>query len=118
LNFQTIIYFQLVINFDDLITIINFQHSKILDCDIKSKICVKIGRKKKNSSLILITFDNLELKKKRVSKFDRKASFLQKLIKNVHRCGKLLTLQFDINDLFSKLFKPPENSSRAEKIGE
>ena len=55
---------------------------------------------------------------KRLSTFDRRAAFLQKVIENVHHRGKLLTLVFDINDLFSKLFKPPENSSRAEKIGE
>jgi len=44
--------------------------------------------------------------------------FLQKLIENVHCCEKLLTLHFDINDLFSIAFKPLENSSRVEKIGE
>ena len=70
--------------FDDLITTINFQLSKILDCGIKSRKCVKIERKKNFTSLILLTFDNLELKMKRVLKFDQRASLLQKLIKNVH----------------------------------
>ena len=95
----------------------NFQLSKILGCGIKSKKCVKIERKKNFTSLILLTFDNLELKMKTVSKFDRRASFLQKLM-NVHRCGKLLTLHFDINDLFSIIFKSPESSSKVEKIEE
>jgi len=37
---------------------------------------------------------------------------LQKLIENVHHREKLLTLHFDINDLFSRVFKPLKNSSR------
>jgi len=69
--------------FDNLITIINFQHPKILDYSIKSKNCVKIERKKIFISPILLTFDNLELKTKMVSKFDRRASFLQKLIERI-----------------------------------
>jgi len=55
---------------------------------------------------------------KRVSKFDQRAGFLQQIIEIVHHCGKLLTLLFDINYPFSILFKPPENSSGGEQIGE
>ena len=61
--------------FDDLITTINFSHPKILDCGIKSKKCVKIKRKKNFTSLILLTFDNLKLKMKRVLQFDRRTAF-------------------------------------------
>jgi len=45
-------------------------------------------------------------------------SFLQKSTKNVHVCGKLLTLYFGTNNQFSIAFKPPENLSRLEKIGD
>ena len=53
--------------------------------------------------------------RKRISKFDPKASFLKKLIEKFYQ---LLTLYFDIDDLFSIVFKPSENSSRVEKIGD
>jgi len=55
--------------------------------------------------------------RKRASKFDREASFLKKLIENFHHFEKLLTLHFNINDLLSIVFKPPENSSKVAKIG-
>jgi len=94
----------------------NFQLSKILGCGIKFKKCVKIERENFTSP-ILLTFDNFELKMKMVSKFNRRASFLQKLM-NVHHCWKLLTLHFDSNDLFLIVFKPSKNSSRVEKKSE
>ena len=53
------------------------------------------------TSPIVLTFDNLELKCERVSSFDQTAAFLHKLIENVHHCGKLISLHFDIDDLFS-----------------
>ena len=103
--------------FEDLITKINFQLSKNFRCGIKSRKCVKIERKKCFTSSISIISNNFEHKMKMVSKFDQIASFFQKLIENVDCCGKLLTLYFDINDLFSVVFKLSENSSRVEKIG-
>ena len=103
--------------FDDLITRTNFQLLKIIGCDIKSRKYVKIGRKKYFTSLISLISNNFEPMRKRASKFDREASFLKKLIENFHHFGKLLTLYFNINDLLSIVFEPPENSSRVEKIG-
>ena len=69
-------------------------------------------------SLILLTFDNLELEMKRILKFDQRASFLEKLIENAHHCGKLLTLYFDINVLFLTAFTPLENASKVKKVVE
>jgi len=103
--------------FDDLITRTNFQLLKIIGCDIKSRKCVKIERKKCFTSLISLISNNFEPMRKRASKFDREASFLKKLIENFHRFKKLLTLHFNINDLLSIVFRPPENSSKVEKIG-
>jgi len=80
--------------FDDLITITNFRHLKFFDCGIKPKKWAEIERKKK---------------------FDRRASFFQKLTENFHYFEKLLTIHFDINDLLSIVFKPPENSTRVKK---
>ena len=102
--------------FYDLITTINFQHSKILDCSTKSRKCVNIARRTNFTSLILLTCNNLEPKVKRVKKFDRRALLLQKSTKNLHVRGKLLTLHFDTNNQFSIVFKPSEKSGTVKKI--
>ena len=75
----------------------------------------RLRETKKFTSLIVLTFENLVLNIKSVSKLDQRGAVLQKLTENVHRYGKLLTLHFDISDLFSKVFKPLENSSRVEE---
>ena len=67
--------------FDDLITTTNFQISKILDCGIKSRKCVKIERENCFTSLISLISNNFEPKMKRISRFGRIASLLQKLTK-------------------------------------
>jgi len=56
----------------------NFQLSKILDCGVKSRKCVKIEGKKNFTSLIFLTSNNFEYKKKRVSRFGQATSFLKK----------------------------------------
>ena len=71
-----------------------------------------VEREKCFTSLISLISNNFEPKMKRVSKFDQRASFLQNLTGNVHHCGKVLTSHVDINDLFSIVFNPPENSNK------
>jgi len=93
--------------FHDLSTTPNSQLSKILDCDVKSTKCVKIKGKKNFTSLILLTSNNFEPKKKRVSRFGRSASFLN--------CGKLLTPHLSTNIEFS-IAVILKNLSGQEKI--
>jgi hypothetical protein len=91
--------------FEDLSTTTNFQLSNFFSCGIKSRKCVKVERNKCFTSSISLISNNFELNMKRVLKFDQMASFLRKLIENVHPCGNLLTLHFYIDDLFSIIFK-------------
>jgi len=68
------------------------------------------------TSLISLIPNNFEPNWKRVSKFGQRASFLQKLTKNVHGCGKLLAPQFDTNNQFSLVFNRFEYSSELANI--
>ena len=77
---------------------------------------LRMKERKFFTSLIFLTSNNFELKMERVSKFSRRASFLQKSTKNVHIYEKLLILNFNTNNEFSILFKPFENSSALKKI--
>ena len=54
--------------FYDLNTTPNFQLSKILDCGVKSRKCVKIEVKKNFTTLIFLISNNFESKKKKVSR--------------------------------------------------
>ena len=91
------------------------QLSRISGCGIKSRKSVEIEKKNCFTSLISLISNYFELMRKIISKYYPKASFLKKLIENFYQ---LLTLYFDIDDLFSIVFKPSENSSRVEKIGD
>ena len=64
--------------FEDLITRINFQLSKIFGCGIKSRKCVKVERKKCFTSSISLISDNFELK--------RKLKEYQNLVEELHFC--------------------------------
>ena len=103
--------------FYDLNTTPNFQLSKILDCGIKSRKCVKIEGKKNFTSLIFLTSNNFESKKKRVSRFGRATSFLKKSKKNAHVRGILLIPHLCTNNEFSIVFDPLENLSGQGNIG-
>ena len=65
----------------------NFQLAKILNGVVKSRKCIKIEGKKNFTSLIFLTSNNFESKKKRVSRFGRVTSFLKKSKKNAHVHG-------------------------------
>jgi len=93
--------------FDDLNITPNFKFLKILNYGVKSRKCVKIKGKKNFTSLILLTSNNFEPKKKRVSRFGRSVSFLD--------CGKLLTSRLSTNNEFSIVFNLLENSTGPKK---
>ena len=116
-NFQIIVFFQVVTFFYDLNTTPNFQLSKILDCGIKSRKCVKIEGKKNFTSLIFLTSNNFESKKKRVSRFGRATSFMKKSKKNTLVRGILLIPHLCTNNEFSIVFDPLENLSGQGNIG-
>jgi len=103
--------------FDDLNTTPNFPLSKILICGIKSRKCVKVKGKKNFTPLFLLTSNNFVSKKKRLSRFGRKASFLKNSKKSVHIYEMLLISHLGTNDQFPMVFNPLKNSSRQEKIG-
>ena len=103
--------------FYDLNSTLYFQLSKILDCGVKSRKCVKIEGKKKFTSLIFLTSDNFESKKKRVSRFGQATSFLKKSKKNAHVRGILLIPHSCTNNEFSIAFDPLDNLSEQGNIG-
>ena len=103
--------------FDDLNTTPSYQLPKIVDCSVKSRKCVKIKGKKDFISLIFLTSNNFESKKKRVSRFGRTASFLKKPTKNVHVCGMLLIPYLVTNNEFLILFNPLEIQADKKKLG-
>jgi len=103
--------------FYDLNTTPNFQWSKILNGGVKSRKSAKIEGKKNFTWLIFLTSNNLEPKKKKASRFGRRASSLKKSTKNTHVCEKLLTFHVGTNNQLPIAFIPPKNSSGQEKIG-
>ena len=93
--------------FYDSYTTPNFQLSKTLNCGVKSRKCAKIEGKKNFTSLIFPTSNNLEPKKKKATRFDRRVSCSKKLTKNAHVYGKLLNLHAGTHNQLSIAFNPP-----------
>ena len=89
----------------------NFQLSKILDCGVKSRKCVKIEGKKNFTLLIFLTSNNFVYKRKRVSRFGQTTSLLKKSKRNVHVRGILLLPHLYTNNKFSIAFDLLENLS-------
>ena len=114
MNFQIIVFFQVVTFFYDLNTTPNFKPSKILNCGVKSRKCAKIEGKENFTSLI---FNNFESKKKRVSRFGQATSFFTKSKKNAHVRAILLIPHLCTNNEFSIAFDPLENLSGQGNIG-
>ena len=117
MNFQIVVFLQVITFFYDLNTTPNFRLSKILDSGVKSRKCVQIEGKENFTSLLFLASNNFEPKMKRVSRFCWATSFFKKSKKNAHVRGILLTPNLCTNNEFSIAFDTPENLSGQRNIG-